>query len=139
MQWKNKGSPTPKKCCVQQSAGKIMATVFWVSEGVLLLELLPDRTAIIGDTYAFTMVALRENIKQIHHGKLSPGVLLLHDNAPVHRSRTLRAAIRTCGFVDVNHLTYSADLAPSDYFLFRNLKKILCGRQFPMTMQSRKL
>ena len=28
MQWKQKGSPTPKKFRVQQSAGKIMATIF---------------------------------------------------------------------------------------------------------------
>ena len=29
MQWKHKGSPTPKKFCVQQSAGRIMVTVFF--------------------------------------------------------------------------------------------------------------
>ena len=28
-------------------------------------------------------------------------------------------------------MPYSPDLAPSDYFLFRNLKKFLRGRQFP--------
>ena len=32
MQWKHKGSPTPKKCCVQQSAGKIMATFFFTQK-----------------------------------------------------------------------------------------------------------
>ena len=37
MQWKHKVFPTPKKFRVQLSAGKILATVFWDSEAVLLL------------------------------------------------------------------------------------------------------
>ena len=69
MQWKHKGSPTPMKFCVQQSAAKIMATVSWDSKGILLLEFMPHKTTITGDTYALTMVALRENIKQKHHWK----------------------------------------------------------------------
>ena len=78
-----------------------MATVFWDSEGVLLLEFMPHKTTITGDTYASTMLTLRENIKQKRHGKLSAGVLLLHDNVPAHKVRTLRAAIRKCGFVEL--------------------------------------
>ena len=63
--------------------------------------------------------------------KVVAGVLLLHENASAHKSRTSRAAIRKCGFVVLNHPPYSPDLAPSDYFLFRNLKKIERGRRFP--------
>ena len=101
MQWKYKGSPTPKKFRVQQLAVKIMAAVFWDSEGIPLLEFMPHKTFITGYTYAFTMVTLRENIKQKPRGKLSAGVLLLHDNVPAHKVRTLRAAIRKCGFVEL--------------------------------------
>ena len=108
-----------------------MATVFWNSKGVLLLEFMLHKTTITVDTYASTIMALRENIKQKRRAKLSAGVLLLHDNAPAHKSRTSRAAIRKCGFVDVNHQPYRSDLAPSHYFLFRNLKKFLRGRRFP--------
>ena len=32
---------------------------------------------------------------------------------------------------ELNRPPYSPDLAPSDYFLFRNLKKFLRGRWFP--------
>ena len=113
MQWKQKGSPTPTKFCVQQSARKIMATVFWDSEGVLLLEFMPHKMTITGDTYASKIVVLRESIKQKRCGKLLAGVLLLHDNAPAHKSCTLWAAIRKCGFVELNYPSYSPDLAPS--------------------------
>ena len=62
--------------------------------------------------------------------ELSAGVLLLHDNAPVHMSAKSQAAIRQCGFQQLNHPPYSPDLAPSDYFLFRVMKKFLRGKRF---------
>jgi len=41
-----------------------------------------------------------------------------------------QAAIRQCGFQQLNHPPYSPDLAPSDYFLFRDMKKFLWGKGF---------
>src|SRR5215475_6155686 len=41
-----------------------------------------------------------------------------------------QAAIRQCGFQQLNHPPYSPDLAPSDYFLFRVMKKFLRGKLF---------
>ena len=75
-----------------------MATVFWDSEDVMLLDFMPHKTTITGDTYTSTLVALRENIEQKRREKLSAGVLQLQDNAPAHKSRTSRSAIRKCGF-----------------------------------------
>ena len=98
MQWKHKTSPTPIKIRVEKSAGKVMATVFWDEEGLLLLEFMPQKTIITGQTYANTITALREAIKEERRGKLSAGVLLLHNNAPVHMSAKSQAAIRQCGF-----------------------------------------
>jgi len=56
---------------------------------------------------------------------LTRGVWLLHDNAPIHKSMIAQQAVRDCGFVQLDHPAYSPDLAPSDYFLFRNLKSHL--------------
>ena len=69
-------------------------------------------------------------LKKKRRGKLADGVLLLHDNAPVHKSRVAQAAIRECKFEQLNHPPYSPDLAPSDYYLFRNLKFHLRGTRF---------
>jgi histone-lysine N-methyltransferase SETMAR len=63
-------------------------------------------------------------------GKLSAGMLILHDSAPVHMSAKSQAAIRQCGFQQLNHQPYSPDLAPSDYFLLRDIKKFLRGKRF---------
>ena len=72
---------------------------------------MPHKTTITGDTYVSTMVALSKNIKQKRHGKLLAGVLLVHDNAPAHKSRTLQAAVRKCGFIELNHPPYIPNLA----------------------------
>ncbi|GBP45197.1 Mariner Mos1 transposase [Eumeta japonica] len=63
-------------------------------------------------------------------GKLSRGVLFLQDNASVHTARVSRQALKNTGFSEIDHPPYSPDLAPSDYFLFSNLKKELRGRRF---------
>jgi histone-lysine N-methyltransferase SETMAR len=107
-----------------------MTTVFWDEKGLLLLEFMPQKTTITGQTYANTITALRKAIKEKRRGKVSAGMLLLHDNAPVHMSAKSQAAIQQCGFQQLNHPPYSPDLAPSDYFLFRVMKKFLRGKRF---------
>ena len=39
-------------------------------------------------------------------------------------------AVERNGYELIPHPAYSLDLAPSDYFLFPNLKKDICGRHF---------
>lgn len=48
----------------------------------------------------------------------------------MHKAKVAQAALKDCGFVEIPHPPYSPDLAPSDYFLFPNLKKKLRGRKF---------
>jgi hypothetical protein len=57
-------------------------------------------------------------------------VLLLHDNAPVHKCSIVQATVRQAGFLELNHPTYSPDISPSDCHLFSNLKKFLRGKNF---------
>ena len=45
-QWIAPGSRRPKKFKTQPSAGKVMATVFWDTEGVIMLDFLPKRSTI---------------------------------------------------------------------------------------------
>ena len=130
MQWKRPSSPPPKKFRTQPSASKVMATVFWDSKGIILIDYKPAGTSITGEYYANVIKQLRVAIKEKRRGKLAAGVLLLHDNAPVHKSRVAQAAIRECKFEELNHPPYSPDLAPSDYYLFRNLKSHLRGTRF---------
>ena len=49
---------------------------------------------------------------------------------PLCMSRVAEAAVRECKFEQLNHPSYSPDLAPSDYYRFRNLKSHLRGMRF---------
>ena len=55
-------------------------------------------------------------------------VLLLHGNTPVHKSNITQAAIQYTNFTELNYPAYSPDIAPSDYYLFSNLKNFFRGR-----------
>ena len=112
MQWKHPGSPPPKKFRAQPSASKVMATVFWDSKGIILIDYKPAGTSITGEYYANVIKQLRVAIKEKRRGKLAAGILLLHDNATVHKSRVAQAAIRECKFEQLNHPPYSPDLDP---------------------------
>ena len=36
MDWWNSGSPLPKKIRVQKSTGKVLASIFWDQDGILI-------------------------------------------------------------------------------------------------------
>ena len=62
--------------------------------------------------------------------KLSKGILLQQDNARVHTCKIAMDAVEQNGYELIPHPTNSLDLAPSDYFLFPNLKKDIRGCHF---------
>jgi len=130
MVWKHSSSPTPKKFRVQASAGKVMASVFWDEEGILLIDYLDHGSTITGTYYANLIGRLVEAIKEKRRGKMRRGVLFLHDNAPSHKSHVATAAIGKAKFELLKHPPYSPDLAPSDYYLFPKLKEYLRGKKF---------
>lgn len=130
MQWKHTCSPVTFKFRQVASAGKVMASVFWDIEGVLMIDYMEQGKTVTGAYYATLINQLRSTIKQKRRGKLSRGILLHHDNAPAHTSHVAMAAIRDCGFQLLSQPPYSPDLAPSDYHLFRYLKDSLRGRVF---------
>jgi histone-lysine N-methyltransferase SETMAR len=137
MVWVKKGSPAPVKFKSARSAGKSMATIFWDCQGAVLIDFLPRGTTMTGQYYAALLGRLREAVKKERRGKLSRGVLLLHDNAPPHTSHFSTSAIYECGFEILQHPPYSPDLAPSDFHLFANLKKALGGSRFLDEIEAR--
>ena len=122
LQWVGPGSPRLKKFKTQPSAGKVMATVFWDAEGVIMLDVLPKRSTITGVYYANMLDQPRTAIRGKRQGKLLKGVLLQQDNARVHTCKVAMDAVERNGYELIPHPAYSPDLAPSDFFLFPNLE-----------------
>ena len=130
MQWKHSTSLAPKKAKVVPSTEKVMASVFWDAKGIVFINYLQKSKTINGEYYAKLLRELRQAIKSKRPGKLTKGVLLHQDNASAHKSLVAMSAVHDCGFELIDHPPYSPDLAPSDYFLFPNLKKHLAGEQY---------
>ena len=107
-----------------------MATVFWDTKGLIMLDFLPKRSTITGVYNANLLDQLRTAIREKCQGKLSKGVLLQQDNARVHTCKVVMDTVERNGYELIPHPAYSPDLAPSDFFLFPNLKKDIRGLHF---------
>jgi len=75
-------------------------------------------------------VQLKDILKEKRRGKVTKGVLFLHDKAPAHRTLATQKKLAYLGFHFLDHPSYSPDLASSDYHLFRGLKNQLKVRHF---------
>ena len=128
--WKRLGEQIPTRLLQERSAGKIMMIIFWDKDGVLHTKYRPRGTTINGSCYASIIEPLRSVIVEKGCRKVSHEVLILHDNTPVHKCNIVQVAIRQAGLVELNHQTYSPDIAPIDSHLFSNLKEFLRGRSF---------
>ena len=129
-QWVGPGSPRPKKFKTQPSAGKVVATVFWDTHGVIMLDFLAKKSTITDAYYANLLDQLKTAIREKRQGKLSKGILLQQDNARVYTCKIAMDAVEQNVYKLIPQSAYSPDLAPSDYFLFPNLKKDIHGRHF---------
>lgn len=73
---------------------------------------------------------MRKAIVEKRRGFVTRGILLLHNNAPVHRFRVAQASIRKCVFEQLDHQLYRDYLIPSHFYIFTNLNKHLKGTTF---------
>ena len=117
-QWKHTSSLTPKKAKVVLSSGKVMASVFWDLQGIILIEYLQKGHTVTGQHYSGQMKRLREVIKEKKPRMLTKGAFFHQDNAPAHTSLVAMATIHDCS----PSTTFSRP-GPLDFHLFPPIKK----------------
>jgi len=64
MEWRHRGSPCPRKFQVQKSAGKVLASMFWDQEDILLIDYLPKGQTINAEYYSSLLVQLKDILKE---------------------------------------------------------------------------
>lgn len=129
-EWRPRGSRPPERPKIPENRKKIMVTVFWDCVGILLIKVMAKGTTINSERYCEVLEELYHAIREKRSGRLVRKVLLLHDNAKPHTAKKTVEKIKDLKFELVSHPPYSPDLAPSDYFLFKNLKNELRGQKF---------
>ena len=64
MEWRHSGSPRPKKFRVQKSAGRVLASIFWDQDGILLINYLPKGQTINAELYLSLLVQLKDILRK---------------------------------------------------------------------------
>ena len=100
-----------------------MLVAFWDFQGIILKKRVTEGKTVNLAFYVNVLEELREEIKLEIRGKLSKGLLLLHDNARPHTSAQTMESLRGLNMEILPDPPYSPDLAPSDYYLFGSMKK----------------
>ena len=79
--------PAPKNSECKNPLEKFSpASIFWDQDGIFLIDYLPKGQTINAEYYSSLLVQLKDILKRKRRGKVTKGVLFLHDNAPAHRA-----------------------------------------------------
>ena len=127
IEWRHPTSPRLKKFKSQQSAGKVMVTVFWDSVDTILVDFMYKGATINLDVYIDTLKKLKARIQRVRPALKMSKVLLQQCHARPHTSFETREVISSFGWTRISHPPYLPDLAPSDFHLFGLLKESLRG------------
>ena len=119
-EWHPKGAPGPVKFKAERSVKKVMATIFWDSEEVFLLDFLEGKKTVTSNYYKDVLKKLKTSLAKKRREKLHSQILYHHDCASAHSSRAVRALLCEFRWETLPHPPYNTDLAPSDFFCFRN-------------------
>jgi len=120
----------PQKIMSAKSAGKVLASIFWDQDSILLIDYLLKGQTINAEYYSSLLVQMKDILKEKRPRKVTKGVLFLLDNAPAHQALATKKKLAYLGFQCLDHPPYSPDLALSEYHLFPGLKKQLKGHHF---------
>jgi len=64
MEWRHSGSPRPQKFRVLKSTGKVLASIFWDQDGILLIDHPPKDQTINAEYYSSLLVQLKDILKE---------------------------------------------------------------------------
>jgi hypothetical protein len=65
-EWKHGGSPRPKKFKTQKSSSKLLASVFWDKDGILLVDYLETCTTITSKYYIAFLDEMKQQLVSKH-------------------------------------------------------------------------
>jgi hypothetical protein len=93
MEWHHPPSPRKKEFKTIPSAGMVMVTVFWDTDGVILVDVMARSETIISDAYIKTPEKLKQRYRLVRPNRNPGDMLIQHENARPHASLRTKEAI----------------------------------------------
>ena len=127
MKWNNAKSPNKKKFKTAFSAVKVMATEFFNSEGLLLVDIMPYGIIISSGTYMATIKKLQARLCRVRPRRIGRSgrsgkfccCMTMPRSLVSHKTT---GEIRKIGCTILKHPRYSPYLTLCNYHLFRKVK-----------------
>jgi len=94
---------------------------------VIYIDYLEKGKTVAGLKYAELLGRFAAELQKILPHLAKKKMLFHHDIASAHTSALAKAKLVELGYELLPHPPCSPDLAPCDFFLFRNMKKSLAG------------
>ncbi len=122
-EWVHADALCPRKPLKDFAMRKVMMTVFFDCQGVILIDFLNPREKVTAERYCETLTKLKESLRRkrpnLWRGR---NFLLHHDNASPHTAFDTVKKLKQWKIRTLEHPPYSPDLAPCDFALFPKLK-----------------
>ena len=134
-QWAASAADVDVRARWSLNSQKSMVTVMWGVRGFLVIDILPDGRKFDAEYAASLLDKLDTELHKTRPVMGSSKMTLHWDNARPHRSALATAATRRLKMSQLPHPPYSPDLAPSDFYLFGEIKRRLVGKEITNSEQ----
>lgn len=123
------GERASKRTNTQQSANKIMATIFWDAHGVILIDYIEKGQIRIKKYYASLLDRLNDEIMKKRPRLAEKKVLFHQDNSLAHKTVDAMTKLGELGYELLPHPPYSPDLTPGEFYLLLKFERWLHGKE----------
>ena len=123
MEWVQSSEEVTRRAKVDFRRQKVLLCLWWDWEGILYPKFLESGNTVNADEYCMQLDAVDEKLRSDRPNRPDRKPVFLQDNARPHKAKKSMEKINDLGWIALDHPPYSPDLAPSDYWIFRKLKK----------------
>ena len=128
-EWIAAGETRPKQLKMQTSAGKVLASIFWYTQGILFINYLEKGRTINSKYYIALLVHLKEEITK-KQPQMKKKKCSFTKSMHCHKSIPMMAKLHELHFKLLLHPPCSPDLVPIDYCQLQTSKECSRGKRF---------